>query len=172
MHGPRPGHVKHAVRRFLILFLASAGYLSYIPHRVVAFEKWKGGGLIGSLAGLALLLAFPPDARVLWPATVLLTALSVWVGHRAEQILAVHDDPRIVIDEVVGMWWAALFLPREVAPLVLALILFRVFDVWKGPWGRRAQHLPGGWGVVCDDLIAGLLANLLTRLVGRLAPFF
>jgi phosphatidylglycerophosphatase A len=83
------------------------------------------------------------------------------VSHWAEKILAHHDDPRIVIDEVAGLWVAAIAVPRTLGPMMAALILFRVFDVFKGPWCRWAARAPGGWGVVADDLLAGLLANLL-----------
>jgi phosphatidylglycerophosphatase A len=47
--------------------------------------------------------------------------------------------------------------------MLAGLILFRVFDVWKGPWGRAASKLPGGWGVVADDVLAGLIAAFLIQ---------
>ncbi len=75
-----------------------------------------------------------------------------------------YDDPRIVIDEVAGVWLACAGLPRTALPMILGFVLFRVFDVWKGPWGRTAARLPGGFGIVADDLAAGVIANLGARL--------
>ena len=71
-----------------------------------------------------------------------------------------------MIDEWVGVWIALYGLGQSItAPLVLAFVLFRILDTVKGPWGNALQKLPGGWGITLDDVMAGFLANLLTRLV-------
>ena len=70
----------------------------------------------------------------------------------------VGDDPAIVIDEVCGVWVALLFMPRSLAALAVGFALFRLFDIakpWPVSWGER---VPGGLGVLLDDLIAGALA--------------
>jgi phosphatidylglycerophosphatase A len=144
--------------------LASVGFVSYLPYKVVPFAKWKGGGLLGSIAGLALFWVSPAGGAAAWLCLAAVVLLSIPVCHYAEKFLGHHDDPRIVIDEVAGVWVAAAFLPREPVPMLAALVLFRFFDVWKGPWGRWAQRLPGGWGVIMDDLLAGLVSNLIARL--------
>ena len=150
--------------RFVILGLASAGFLGYAPYKAVPFAKWKGGGLLGSLAGWGLAWFLPDRGPAFWAATVLIVGLSIPVSHWAEKLLGSHDDPRIVIDEVAGVWLAAAFVPRAMGPMLGALLLFRLFDVFKGPWGHWAARAPGGWGVVADDLLAGVLANLVLRL--------
>jgi phosphatidylglycerophosphatase A len=61
------------------------------------------------------------------------------------------------------VWTACLLLPRLPAPFLLGAFFFRVFDVFKGPWGRAVSRLPGGWGVVADDLVAGVIAFFLTK---------
>lgn len=152
--------------RWLTLCVASAGFVGFLPYRIVPYKKWKGAGLLGSLVGLAGIRLFSTgqlaaDAII----GLALTGLAVWSSHYAEKFLASHDDPRIVIDEVAGVWVAAWGLPPAATPLALAFVFFRVFDVLKGPWGRWAARAPGGWGVVADDILAGVLANLCVRAV-------
>lgn len=154
---------KQGLGRWTVLFLATVGFVGWAPYRLVPFRKFKGGGLLGTAAGWGLLWVLPAG-----PGFVLLTlgmiVLAVVVSDKAEPLLT-HDDPRIVIDEVAGVWVAALGLARDPIPLVTAFIAFRIFDVWKGPWGRAAARLPGGWGIVADDVAAGIIANVLTRLL-------
>ena len=90
--------------------------------------------------------------------------MSVAISDYAQELFGVKDDPRIVIDEFVGFWFAMAFLPHAWPVIIAAFILFRVFDVFKLPWIRRLQNLPGGWGVVMDDVAAGILTNLLLRM--------
>jgi phosphatidylglycerophosphatase A len=66
-----------------------------------------------------------------------------------------------VIDEVAGMLASVLWLPRTLPVLLAAFFLFRLFDIWKPFPARRSQALPGGLGVVVDDLIAGAYAMLV-----------
>lgn len=142
--------------RFLLLGAASLGFIGCIPHKL-PFKKWKGAGLLGSLAAWGVLWLLPAEGPVLWAAVAVATALSIPISTYAEQQWG-YDEPRIVIDELVGVWIACLGLPRLLAPMLAGLILFRVFDVFKGPWGNAAAKLPGGWGVVADDALAGLIA--------------
>lgn len=155
--------LKEGVGRWTVLGLATVGFVGWAPYRLIPFRKFKGGGLLGTLVGWGLLWVLPTG-----PWFVLLTlgmiVLAVGVSDKAERWLT-HDDPRIVIDEVAGVWVAAIGITREPVPLLTAFIAFRIFDVFKGPWGRAAARLPGGWGIVADDLVAGIIANVLTRLL-------
>ena len=83
--------------------------------------------------------------------------LAVWICGEAEKELG-HDAHPIVIDEVIGQSLALLFVPHTLVAFAAAFVLFRVFDVWKPLGAREIQRLPGGWGVVADDVIAGLTA--------------
>lgn len=77
----------------------------------------------------------------------------------------VHDDGRIVIDEVLGLFTSMLFIPLTVKTLVLSFILFRVFDIWKPLGIRSFDKLKSNSSVIVDDLLAGVYANLTLRLV-------
>lgn len=126
-------------------------------------RRWSGAGLVGSLLGWALLYALPEGGALLALSLAAGTAVAVWSAGAAERALGRHDDPRIVVDEVVGFWFAAALLPRRFGVLLAAFVLFRVFDAFKPPPLGRLEALPGGWGIVLDDAGAGAAANLLVR---------
>lgn len=110
----------------------------------------------GSAAVAALGYFIPPPALPV--ALVLIVAgaaAAVWIAGEAEKELG-HDARPIVVDEAVGQSLALLFVPHHWAAFAAAFVLFRIFDVWKPLGAREAQALPGGLGVVADDVIAGL----------------
>ena len=88
---------------------------------------------------------------------LLCAALAVWSAGESEKALG-HDAKPIVIDEVVGQSLALLFVPHTPLAFLAAFVLFRAFDVLKPLGAREIQRLPGGWGVVADDVVAGLTA--------------
>jgi phosphatidylglycerophosphatase A len=137
------------------------------------------GTTVGSLAGVGLfatMLLAAPGAPV-WPAVaglVVLLPLSVWACGREAARRGVSDPGPVVLDEVVGQWVALLILllarPERpgVVAVTISFFLFRAFDVVK-PWPiRHLERLPGGWGIVADDLAAGLAAGLVHLLALRL----
>ena len=81
----------------------------------------------------------------------------MWAAGEAEHSLG-HDANAISIDEAVGQSLALLFVPHTVIAFATAFVLFRVLDVLKPLGAREIQKLPGGWGVVADDVIAGITA--------------
>ena len=86
----------------------------------------------------------------------------MWVCNRATDVLGEHDDPAIVIDEVAGYFAALLLVPNEIHWLVVSFFSFRVFDVlkpWPISWADR--NVPGGLGIMLDDLIAGAFTAAL-----------
>lgn len=141
----------------LCLFLATGLHLSYIPVAVMGRRKWSGAGFIGTLVGLATAPWVSP--WVLVPAI----AASAWVCGRAERLLGAHDDPRIVLDEIVGYWTTVALLPATPAVLLGGFALFRFFDAFKFEPYASLEKLPGGWGVVGDDVGAGLVSNVILR---------
>ena len=75
-----------------------------------------------------------------------------------------HSDPsKVVIDEWVGMWIALLMIPNEWLWLGIAFLLFRIFDIVKVYPANRFERLPGGWGIMMDDVVAGLYAGVITQ---------
>jgi phosphatidylglycerophosphatase A len=127
-----------------------------------------------SLAVTLVLLALPGgvSAPALAVAIAALLPLAVWASGEAERELG-RDAHPIVIDEVVGMLvtvWAVPFAGRAALALGLGFVLFRAFDIVKPFPIRQSQELPGGWGVVVDDLLAGIASNLCLRLALRFLP--
>jgi phosphatidylglycerophosphatase A len=103
-------------------------------------------------------------------ATLFLLALAVcaatWIAHRAEVLLAERDSQRIVIDEIVGMAIALAFHRPSGIAVAAGFLLFRAFDVLKiWPANALERRLPGGAGVVMDDVASGVYANLALRLL-------
>jgi len=83
-----------------------------------------------------------------------------------------HDHKSIVIDEVVGYMFSVVFLPKTVMVTLYALILFRIFDISKPLLINNLQRLPEGWGVVCDDIAAGIYSNIILQILVRVKPEF
>ena len=127
-------------------------------------------GTAGSLVAIPLLPALA-NLRAGSPLAYALVVLAVvligiWAAGVAEEALGGHDHSRIVIDEVSGMLMAGIFLPGTWMAAGLAFVLFRIFDVLKPfPAGLIDGRVHGGLGVVGDDLVAGIYAGLLGRLI-------
>jgi phosphatidylglycerophosphatase A len=104
----------------------------------------------------------PNTATIL--AILLAAAIAVPAATATERELG-HDAGPIVIDEVVGQWITLAGLAATPMVLIAGLFLFRVFDVFKPFPAGRSQRLPGGWGVLADDVIAGIYAAIALRLL-------
>jgi phosphatidylglycerophosphatase A len=143
--------------KFLARFLATAGYIGYAP---------AAPGTAGSLVALPIIwLAYPalsPAAAVFSVSMVFLIA--VWSAGR--QAGEQEKDPQhVVIDELVGQLIAMLVIPVGIFTIAAGFVLFRMFDVFKPFPSRQSEKLPGGWGIVMDDVVAGIYANIGVRLV-------
>ncbi len=155
----------------LAVLLATGFYLSYIPSRLIGFfglggsKKWTGAGFIGTVEGLVVVPFLPQGTAAFASLLTGSVLLSCWLCGRAERALGTHDDPRIVLDETVGYWTAIAFLPRTVRVLGAAFVLFRLLDSVKLPPYRWLERLPGGWGVVGDDVGAAVFVNLIVRVL-------
>jgi len=146
--------------RRLTLFIASGAYTGYIP---VASGTW------GTLVAFPVFWwLFDPCRQVSTALYLVGFAVSVlfacWIAGRAEAILQEHDSHAIVIDEIVGYLAATLFMAPTWENTLVAFLMFRVLDVVKPfPAGTIDRSMPGGAGVVLDDVVSGLYANLATR---------
>jgi len=122
-------------------------------------------GTWGSLLGLPIwLVTAGLDSAGLAATVAALVLIAVWVAGRAERVLGIKDAPCIVIDEVAGMMVGLAGIPVTAVNAVCAFAFFRALDIFKPFPARRIETgLPGGWGVVLDDVAAGLYCNLLMR---------
>jgi phosphatidylglycerophosphatase A len=115
---------------------------------------------VASLA--AAVLSFPL-LSLPWPlylgVVVLLSLLAVWAAGRVAAERGLPDPPEVVIDEIVGMGAAAILLPATLYDVTAVFLLFRLLDVVKPSPIHRLERLPGGLGIVADDLVAGLVAR-------------
>lgn len=102
---------------------------------------------------------------------VVVTLIGTWAAEHAERALGTKDPGAIVIDEVAGMMLSVLVVPLTVPVAVLAFLLFRVFDIVKPAPARQSQTLPGGAGVMVDDLIAGLYALIIVAALHAVFPW-
>lgn len=123
----------------------------------------------GTLASAVAVLIYKLALHELaWPLYLLLLAALIPVGAAAAAAYASElgrpDPGRIVVDEVCGQLLALALFPDGWIPLVISFALFRVFDIIK-PWPiRRLENIPGGWGIMADDIGAGLAAAAFGRL--------
>lgn len=125
-------------------------------------------GTFGSAVGLAVWSALPASFSFQAAAILILFAIGAWSGGVAEAHFGRTDPGQVVIDEVLGML-ATLFLNRVGwGGAMLGFVLFRTFDVVKPYPANRLERLPGGIGVMADDLMAAIYANLVLRLIMNL----
>ena len=147
----------------LALLLATAGYVGLAP---VAPGTW------GSAAGVCLLLLVRLTGNAGFEALLLavVLAVGVWAATAAERHYGRTDPGAIVIDEIAGMLIALFWIPVGWPGLLVGFLAFRAFDIVKPFPARTAERLPAGWGVMADDVVAGLYAYLTVRLVAAAAP--
>jgi len=95
---------------------------------------------------------------------IIFTGLGIVASKHLEKIWG-EDAQKIVIDETVGQWITLLFIPFHWKYILMALVLFRLFDIWKPLYIRRVEHLPNGIGVMMDDVIAGIYGLIVLQLM-------
>ncbi len=140
------------------IFIASglgSGFARFAPGTwgtlvgsVLVFLMWQGGILFNDW--------------ILTAVTVGTTLLGYWSVTQLPESW-IHDDQRIVIDEVVGLFATMMFIPLSLKSIILGFILFRVFDIWKPLGIRKFDNLKSDSSVIVDDLLAGVYANIALR---------
>jgi phosphatidylglycerophosphatase A len=127
------------------------------------------GSIAAALLWLSATLSFHPSRGVLlvalFAAIVLASLLGVPAATIVERESGRHDPGFVVIDEVIGQWIALLGCPGDWAHGLIAVFLFRLFDITKPFPVRRLERLPAGWGIVFDDAGAGLYALFVASLL-------
>ena len=127
----------------------------------------KGGGTVAAAVtcGLIWLLwTNNVSSSIFIIIGIAVTLLGVYVGNKVEPYWG-KDSYRVVIDEVAGMWITLFFIPPTLSLLILGFILFRFFDILKPLYIRRMEAFKGGWGVMADDVLAGIYANVVLQLI-------
>jgi phosphatidylglycerophosphatase A len=144
-------------RRHAVLILATGGYIGRIP---------KAPGTVGALLGLPIIYGLAqlrPALAVLL--CIALITVAVWAAGAAERQLGTKDPGCIIIDEIAGMTVSLLGIPLSIGTGAAGFLLFRFFDVLKPPpVNLLERRLDGGWGIVMDDVAAGLIANIVLRI--------
>jgi phosphatidylglycerophosphatase A len=136
--------------------VATVGGTGYVP---------LASGSVASALTVLVLWLVPASRVALLGVFGAVTLVGIWAAHRAERVLGAKDPHAIVIDEVAGMTLSVLAFPRTMPVLVVGFLLFRVFDVVKPFPARLGERLPGGVGVMADDLVAGLYAFVVLALL-------
>jgi phosphatidylglycerophosphatase A len=130
-----------------------------------------GPGTVGSLAALAIAVAVH-NRTTLVICTVLLLLPGIWAAGKIAQYEARKDPQIVVIDEVLGQWITlAGASALNWKSFLAGLLFFRLFDIWKPPPVRQLEALPGGIGIVADDVMAGLYGALAIFVLDRFRFF-
>lgn len=136
-------------------WIATCGGLGYAP---------VAPGTVASLPVALLIWVLAPTDLWLLGAAAVVGAVGIWAAGREEARLGVRDPSSIVVDEAAGMLVTLVGHPKGLGWVLGLFLLFRIMDIWKPFPIRQTESLPGGLGVVVDDLVAGVYANLLLQL--------
>ena len=155
------------VAQHVMLFVGSLAYLGFVPI--------ASGTVAVAVVGLPLYWLLIPYLQLSWPLytaiVVVLTLVAIWVAGHTDRILNEKDSSKNVIDEIPGFLIALVALPATWQIVTAAFFLERAIDIakiWPANWIER--HLPRGWGVVLDDVVAGLYVLILLHLGTHLMP--
>ena len=140
----------------LIVFLATGCFTGFLP---VMPGTW------GTFASIpVVIIVHKGGATSQLISAVAFLGLAVWIAAKAEVLLGTRDARPIVIDEMVGFVISLIWLPLSPLTVCLAFVLFRLFDIVKPPpIGSLENRLQSGWGVVMDDVMAGIYTNISLR---------
>jgi phosphatidylglycerophosphatase A len=145
------------MNRFIVILATGFG-VGYSP---------VAPGTLGTLIAIPIYYFLSEIPSPLYEVTLVgFFFLSVWVSGNAERLFGKEDDQRIVIDEVIGFLITMLWVPKTIRFIIIGFVLFRFFDILKPfPIRRLEKRLKGGFGVVLDDVAAGVYANIVLRLI-------
>ena len=135
-------------------FAATFFYLGKVPF---APGSW------GSLGALILWIFIPLSHYLQLMAIIILFSVGVISSKKMADSLDDKDPSQVVIDEATGMVISLFMLPKSIAIYSIAFVLFRIFDIFKPSFIYRVQNLPGGWGIMLDDVFAGIFVWLICQ---------
>jgi phosphatidylglycerophosphatase A len=145
-----------SLRTLILKTLSTFFYIGYLP---------LIPGTFASLAGLFLFYMLKNNNFILLFSTAGLTILGFLVAGEAEKIIGKKDPRCIVIDEVAGMLLSLLFIPCDVRFIAAAFILFRILDALKPFPAGALQKLKGSAGIMSDDIVAAIYANVMVQII-------
>ena len=149
---------KQNLRSFAVLAIATGLFFGYFP---------LASGTVGTLLGVAIVWLWQGWAT--WVQIILciaLCVLGVWASQEASTLLRKPDSSRIVIDEVVGYMIAMVGIPATPYWIIWGFLLFRFFDIFKIPPANVFdKRMKNGWGVMLDDVTAGIYSNMVLHLM-------
>jgi phosphatidylglycerophosphatase A len=142
----------------IVVFLATGCFTGFLP---------KMPGTWGTFAAIPLVIISHRLTSITQPVVaVVFVTFAAYIAGRAEILFEDRDARPIVIDEMVGFLITLLWLPLNFLTLCLGFFLFRLFDIVKPPpISTVEKRLHGGWGIVLDDVLAGIFANVTLRLL-------
>lgn len=144
-----------SLRSFVALAISTTAGVGYAP---------IAPGTFGSAAGLVIWWFLPKTLAFQLVAIVVLFAAGSWSGTIAEEHFHKRDPGHVVLDEVMGMFITLFLNPVGWKGALAGFCLFRLFDIVKPPPARSLERLPGGAGIMADDAMAAIYANLVLRL--------
>ena len=148
----------NSLTEVITIFFGTFSFIGYLPF------------CPGTLASLAILLilcfAGVSNSFILISLAIVLFFIGVLVSFVLEREWG-KDASKIVIDEVVGMLLSLVFLPMSFLVWGIAFLIFRIFDIVKPYPIRKIEKLKGGWGVMADDVLAGIYTAVIMNIIGR-----
>lgn len=150
-------------KKIIIKALSSFFYVGHLP---------LIPGTFASIVGAYLFYLVKDSAGLYLSISAALLILGFWVSAKAEEVFAIKDPKYVVIDEVSGIFLSLLFMPYyDLKVIFCAFLLFRILDTLKPYPVWAMQRLKGSAGIMLDDIIAGIYANIVLQVVLRLASF-
>jgi len=147
------------MNRFFLLFAAGFG-VGYSP---------IAPGTLGTLITIPIYYFLSAIRSPIYEVTIIaFFFLSVWISEKAEIFFGKRDDSRIVIDEMMGFLITMLWIPKTAIFIIIGFFLFRFFDIVKPPPIRLIERARGGFGVVLDDVVAGVYSNIILQIISYL----
>ncbi|MFO7815242.1 MAG: phosphatidylglycerophosphatase A [Halanaerobiales bacterium] len=142
------------IRKKITEIIASCFYIGYIP---------GAPGTYGSLFALLIISQFNIVTRN--TALIFFIIIGLIFSTLMEKHTGRKDDQRIVIDEFVGMLITFYYVEPKLSYLVIGFILFRLYDIYKPYPIKKLQKLPSGWGIMLDDILAGVYARIVFQII-------
>jgi len=122
-------------------------------------------GTFASLAGVGLYLLIRNNLSLYLMITILLIIAGFIVSNKAQKIFKGSDPREIVIDELCGVLIVYIFIPFKISNIIIGFIIFRFLDILKVYPINRLERIKGGWGIMLDDIAAGVFANIILQVI-------